>query len=141
MALAVPRNSRFTFIVLSTMNDYEFYNHNPEGNRISDCVSRAIGTATGLSYTTTNRLLANTAQQLDCDKLCVCCYEHLLSEVLGFTRYCCEYKLTVRDIAKEFSEDVLIIRVNGHLTCAKYGTVLDTWDCSSRLVDCFWVIK
>lgn len=131
---------RYTFTALSMTSDYKYYNHNPEDNHISDCVTRAIGGATGLSYKTVGRLLAQTAQRLDCDKLCVCCYKHLLTHELGFTAYKCKHDITVREVTKEFNDEILIIRIDGHLTCAKYGVILDTWDCSDRLVDCFWVV-
>lgn len=122
------------------MSDYKYYNHNPEDSRVSDCVTRAIGGATGLSYKTVSRLLARTAQSLECDKLCVCCYKHLLTHTLGFKAYRCGGNITVKDVAKEFDNEILIIRIQGHLTCAKYGVVFDTWDCSDREVDCFWVV-
>lgn len=123
------------------MSDYIYYNGNPTGARISDCVSRAIHLATGLSYKTVNRLLAHTAQQFECDKLCVCCYKHLLSHVLGFERYKCKSGVLVEDIARDFEDSIVIIRITGHLTCAVHGKILDTWDCSDREADCFWIVS
>lgn len=122
------------------MSDYIYYNHNPENYRINDCVSRAIGTGTGLSYKTVNRLLAIVAEQYECDKLCVCCYKHLLSHYFGYKKYNCKPGTSVLDVSKEFPNDTLIIRIEGHLTCAKNGKVYDTWDCSNYEVDCFWIV-
>ena len=123
------------------MSDYEYYNYNPEGERINDCVSRAIGAGTGLSYRAVNRLLAKTAESFRCDKLCVCCYKHLLSHVLGYKKYICKPGITVSDVISDFKNDTLIIRITGHLTCAKNGKLLDTWDCSDKEVDCFWIVS
>jgi hypothetical protein len=123
------------------MSDYEYYNHNPEGERISDCVSRAIGTATGLSYKTVNRLLSKTAENFECDKLCVCCYKHLLSQLFGYEKYNCKPGVLVKDVLKDFNDCTLIIRIAGHLTCAKNGVILDTWNCSDYEVDCFWIVS
>lgn len=123
------------------MSDYEYYNHNPSGARINDCVSRAIGTATGLSYKTANRLLSQVGEMLNCDKLCVCCYKHLLSHILGYEKYICKSGTLVEDVLRDFSDSVLIIRIEGHLTCAKYGVLLDTWKCVDKEVDCFWIVS
>lgn len=122
-------------------NNYEFHNENPENKRINDCVSRAISAGTGLSYSTVNRLLAQTAERYGCSKLCVCCYKHLLSHIFGYRKYRCRPGIMVSDVASEFSEHIVIIRINEHLTCSKYGTIVDTWDCSDREVDCFWIVS
>lgn len=123
------------------MNNYAYYNRNPDGSRISDCVSRAISGATNLSYKTVNRLLAITAERFECDKLCVCCYKHLLSHFFGFKRYNCKSGVLVKDVIRDFSNEILIIRIDGHLTYSKYGKVQDTWNCLDREVDCFWVVS
>ena len=123
------------------MSDYKFYNHNPTGARISDCVSRAIGTATGLSYKAVNRLLSQVAEIYQCDKLCVCCYKHLLSHFLGYKKYTCKAGTLVEDVLEDFSDFTVIIRIEGHLTCAKNGVLLDTWNCRDRNVDCFWIVS
>ena len=123
------------------MIKYEYYNRNPDGKRISDCVSRAISLATGLSYKTTNRLLSITAEKFGCDKLCVCCYKHLLTHYFGFKRYNCKPGTLVSDVVYDFSDSIVIIRIQGHLTCAKYGTLLDTWSCLDREADCLWVVS
>jgi hypothetical protein len=26
------------------------------------------------------------------------------------------------------------------LTCSMYGVVIDTWDCTEEIVDCYWVV-
>lgn len=123
------------------MSDYKYYNYNPDNHRINDCVSRAIGEATGLSYNTVNRLLATVAEIYDCDKLCVCCYKHLLSHFLGYKKYICKSDVLVSDVIEDFSDCTVIIRIRGHLTCAKNGVLLDTWDCSDKEVDCFWIVS
>ena len=123
------------------MSDYKYHNRNPEGARINDCVSRAISEATGLSYDATNRLLTTVADVYECEKLCVCCYKHLLSHFLGYKKYICKSDVSVSDVIRDFSDCIVIIRIEGHLTCAKNGVLLDTWDCSDREVDCFWIVS
>lgn len=123
------------------MSDYQFYNRNPYDARISDCVTRAISTATGLSYDATSSLLIRIAEIYECDKLCVCCYKHLLSHFLGYKKYNCKSNTLVKDVIEDFSDSTVIIRIEGHLTCAKNGVLLDTWDCWEREVDCFWIVS
>lgn len=104
-------------------------------------MSRAIGLATGLSYRAVNRLLSITAQNFECDKLCVDCYQNLLSRYFGFKRYNCKSGTLVKDVIADFPDDVLIIRIEGHLTCSRFGTLMDTWDCLDYEVDCFWIVS
>ena len=122
------------------MRNYKYYNHNPDNKVLSDCVCRAISTATGLKYEAVDNLLELTSEYNDCDKLCVCCYDYLLTDTLCFRRFNCKFSKTVEDIANEYPRNKLIIRVNAHLTSSIYGTILDIWDCSNELVDCFWIV-
>jgi hypothetical protein len=85
-------------------------------------------------------LLKLTANKYNCDKLCVCCYNNLLEDILKYERFDCDFETTVKDVAEQNTKNKLIIRVNEHLTCSIYGTVLDIWDCSDELVDCFWIV-
>ena len=41
-----------------------------------------------------------TAEKEACDKLCVCCYHHLLEDVLLYPVFYCDGSETVRDIAE-----------------------------------------
>ena len=120
---------------------YQYYNRNPDGQHIEDCVCRAISTATGLNYEAVNKLLSMTTFSHMCDKLCVCCYHNLLEGVLGYERQTCQNGETVEQIAQRYPHDKLIIRINAHLTSSIKGTVYDIWDCSQKPVDCYWVVR
>ena len=122
------------------MSRYEYYNRNPNHKVLKDCVCRAISTATGLKYEAVDNLLELTAEDNDCDKLCVCCYDYLLSDTLCYRRFDCDFKCTVSEVATKYPRNKLIIRVNAHLTSSVLGTVLDIWDCSDELVDCYWIV-
>lgn len=120
---------------------YKYYNHNPDNLRLKDCVCRAISTAIGLCYEAVNNLLELTAKEYGCDKLCACCYSNLLEDILCYDRVDCGFKKTVEDIASEYTRNKVIIRVDSHLTTSIYGSILDIWDCSDELVDCFWIVS
>lgn len=123
------------------MNNYKYYNRNPRGIRTKDCVCRAISTATGLCYEAIDNLLELTASEYDCEKLCVCCYHNLLEDLLCYRRQECDFKYTVKEVVLRYPRNKVIIRVKEHLTSSINGTILDIWDCSDELVDCFWVIQ
>ena len=120
-------------------SSYQYYNRNPDGKHLEDCVCRAISTATGLNYGAVDRLLSLTASCYRCDKLCVCCYHNLLEDILGYERHMCRHGETVEDIVRKYPEDKLLIRIKAHLTSAIKGTILDIWDCSDRIMHKWWV--
>ena len=121
-------------------NVYKYYNRNPDNFKVSDCVCRAISTATDLNYQAVNNLLELTADKYGCDKLCICCYHKLLENILCYERVNCRHSETVKDIAEKYPRDRILVRLDGHLTTIIKGTILDIWDCSNELVDCFWFV-
>lgn len=122
------------------MVDYHFYNVNPLNKIENDCVCRAISGATGIPYYKIQEKLNLIGKLFECDKLCVCCYHHLLEKVFGFIPKVANGK-TVGQIAQEFSNNTLIIRIQGHLTMAKDGSIYDIWDCRDEPADVFWVVN
>lgn len=94
-----------------------------------------------MNYTAVDKLLEYTADEYDCEKLCVCCYDNLLENLLGYKRTNCYYKMTVNEIVKSHPCEKLILRVNAHLTCGINGKTLDIWDCTDELVDCYWIVS
>jgi hypothetical protein len=122
-------------------NNYKYLNVNPELKHTKDCVCRAISTAVdGLSYNAVDKLLELTAIEYACEKLCACCYSYLLEDILGYPRTDCGFKQTVNQIAVSYPHNKLIIRIDAHLTSSINGLVMDIWDCSQELVDCFWIV-
>ena len=120
---------------------YQYYNRNPDGLHLEDCVCRAISTVTGIDYRIVDKLLEFTSKIYGCNKLCVCCYHNLLEDIFGYERYICMNGETVEDISAKYPKDYLLIRIDSHLTCSVKGVVPDIWDCSRKLVDCFWVVE
>ena len=120
--------------------DFIYYNHNPDGELLEDCVTRAISLATGLEYDGVSNLLELTSMLYKCEKLCVCCYHNLLEDILCYKRVTCKKGEIVKEVAQKHKHDTLIIRIEGHLTCSVKGFIMDTWNCENRYVDCYWVI-
>lgn len=119
---------------------YQYYNANPNGYHIPDCVVRAICLATGLSYYDTIQHLFKNGLELKCDCLNVRCYEKMLDYDFDFPHfYGCGN--TVEEIAEDFPNDILLLRISGHLTCSIRGTLMDIWDCSKEYVTDFWIVE
>ena len=122
------------------MARFIYYNRNPDGKRQNDCVTRAISLASGYSYPQIRRKLYHTARLLNCEKLCVCCYRHLLDDVFKYKREISD-GLTVGEFADLHSEGIYLLRVDGHITCAIRGDVFDIWDCRSEFVTDAWRVE
>lgn len=118
---------------------FRYYNLNPKNKNENDCVCRAIALATGADYNIVNMLLYKNARKCDCDMLTKSCYRKVIEDHFGLVPRNGNRK-TVGDIAKKYAHDKVLMRISGHLTCSCYGQVLDTWDCSDKIVDEFWVV-
>lgn len=121
------------------MQDFKFYNANPLGEIESDCVTRAISRALDLPYYSVLNKLYAIGELFECEELCVCCYNHLLEKFYGLERRFANGR-TVGQIAKQFNNNKVLIRIQGHLTMAEFGTIFDLWDCTKEVADVFWVI-
>lgn len=75
-----------------------------------------------------------------CDDLCVLCYSKLLSNKFGLVSKNGRGK-TIGQIAEEYSNHILILRTDGHLTCSIDGDIYDIWNCSNEICDIFWIAE
>lgn len=121
-------------------NTFTYYNNNPLSLEEEDCVTRAIALASNLPYSAIKDKLYYMAQLLDCNALCVCCYSKLLDYIFQYDRVPCK-GYTVGEIVQKYDNSTLLIRMNGHLTCAINGTLHDLWDSSEELADIVWVVN
>ena len=121
-------------------SNYIYYNVSPNQQERNDCVVRTISLALNLSYFDVEDLLLDIGDYYECEELCVCCYKYLLENVVGLKAYDGKGK-TVDEIVRENSDCVLIIRIEGHLTCAIYGAVYDIWDCTDKICDRYWIVE
>ena len=118
---------------------FKYYNSNPNGYHIPDCVVRAISTATGLSYYDVVSMLKINSSIFKCDELCVRCYEKLLDYDLELPHYMGGGRKAM-ELAEDFPYDTIIIRMEGHLSLAICGCIYDIWDCSHEIVTDFWIV-
>ena len=117
---------------------YKFYNNNALGLLENDCTVCSISTATGNSWDDTYEHLSNIARlngtMMD-DK-------EFIIEYLD-DRYERIYNIpeTVGMVAGYYPDNILLITMNGHITCAKYGIIYDSFDCRNRIAEYCWIVK
>ena len=117
---------------------YKFHNNNALGLFQNDCTVRAISTATGNSWDDTYEHLSNIARirgtMMDDSKF----VREYLDERYQRIRSIPE---TVGEVAGAYPDNILLITMNGHITCSKYGIVYDSFDCRERIAEYCWVVK
>lgn len=119
---------------------YVYYNRNPQNKIEQDCVCRAISTALDIDYYDVERMLNQNARHYSCDAIVKSCYRSLLEQNFGL-KSCFGNGRTVKQIAKQYPNRRIIMRIYAHLTCSLYGRIYDIFDCENEFVDEFWIVK
>lgn len=119
------------------MADFVYYNNNPRGMTVNDCVTRAISLGSGLPYEEVAEKLWLTADLYNCDRLCKFCYSKFIEDVLGFPQVYCD-NMDVGEFADRHPYGKYLVRISGHLTALVDGKVFDVWDCRDELCDLAW---
>lgn len=117
---------------------YKFHNNNSLGLFTNDCSIRALSTATNNTWDDTYEHLSNIARmngKMMDDKFFI--QEYLDNR---YTRIE-EIPKTVGEVAGMFKDNVLLITMQGHITCSKYGVVYDSFDCRNRIAEYCWIVK
>ena len=121
---------------------YKYYNANALNKYEDDCVIRAISCATGKSWDYVYDYLSDIAQ-----------YEGTLLDKREFVRNYLDRTYqrlngihgTVGYVASQFPNNIILITMNGHITCSKgngyTGIIYDTFDCRDRQVEDVWLVK
>lgn len=122
------------------MAKWVYHNANIDGNHISDCVTRAITTATGIDYPEIRKKLFHISKLFNCSKLCPACYRHLLENVFGFIEVDCLGD-SVKEFADKHPKGVYILRVPSHLTTIIDGCLYDTFNCLDAWCDIAWKVN
>ncbi len=128
---------------------FEEYNNNPKGNNVADCVIRSISFGLDMDYYQTYQELVNYSIQQGEGWLFN--YYQSYGKYLE-TKGCSELepfkigkkKARVEDLSHHprYKRGTYIIRIKGHLTVVRDGTLYDTWDCGNMIIKQIWeVIK
>ena len=122
------------------MAKFKYYNANPEGKVLNDCVTRAISLATNTPYYVVKNLLTLSANSLGCCRICRPCYSRFLKNYYGLNAIDDDYH-TVGELADKYPNNTLLLRTDGHLTCSINKTIYDLFDCRNEVVTHYWIVK
>lgn len=117
---------------------YRFYNNNALGRFQNDCTVRAISLATNKSWDEVYEHLSDIAQ-----------YEGTMMDDRDFIQKYLSKKYrqlptrnrTVGEISEDYPNYVLLITMDGHITCSKYGTIYDSFDPRNRIAESIFLVK
>ena len=116
---------------------YIFFNNNPQGLKIGDCVVRAISAAMNQSWERTYvDLCIEGFMYKDMPNANSVWASYLHSK--GWKRRSipdtCPDCYTVADFAAEHPDGVYIAATGSHAVCIKNGNIIDNWDSSDETV-------
>lgn len=124
----------------------KFIKHNARPETVkdqSDCVIRAISTAAGQDYLQTRKELNALKRQMGLDSYKHKAVSDRYIQGLGAIRIQTmskedTHRTTGDDFAIDHPTGTYILRMAGHLTACVEGRILDTWDCSDKMVYYAW---
>lgn len=123
---------------------YVFFNPNPAGRTVGDCVIRAICKATGESWDKTFVGLAVTGLDLaDMPSANAVwgAYLHRKGYIRRALLDKCPECYTVRDFAAEHPTGTYILALSGHVVAVKDGKYYDAWDSGAEMPLYVWTKK
>lgn len=110
---------------------YRYFNDNPCGLRVGDCVIRAISKATGKSWEDVYRELCDVGFEL-CDMPSANRVWGAYLKRLGYARYAlpntCPECYTVRQFCRDHPYGVYVLATGDHVVTAIDGDYYDLWD-------------
>lgn len=123
---------------------YEFYNPNPTGKRVGDCVIRGISKVTGQTWGETYMDICMTGYQMsDMPSSNAVWASYLHSK--GFERHTipdtCPDCYTVTDFCEEHPEGIYILGTGTHVVAVEDGDYYDAWDSGCETPIYYWERK
>ena len=117
---------------------FEYYNANPYGNDISDCVIRSLSVLTDRSWRDVYDELTDLAGDVGLMFDRVEFVEDYLDD--RYPREC-HYSKTVGEFAEEHPYGRYAITMPNHISAIINGNVIDSFDPSRRIMRCAWRIR
>ena len=115
---------------------YSYYNPNPQGNKVGDCVIRAISKALDMSWEDTYiELTIQGYLNGDWGSSNAVWDAYLKSK--GFKRNIvpndCPECYTIEDFCNEHPQGIFVIGTGSHCVAIENGCVFDTWNSSGEI--------
>lgn len=117
---------------------FKYYNANPYGNNISDCVVRSLSVLEDKPWREMYDELTDLAGDVGLMFDRVEFIEDYLDD--RYPRQC-HYSKTIGEFAKEYPYGRYAATMKGHITAIIDGNIIDTFDPSERVMRCAWRIK
>lgn len=117
---------------------YKYYNANPYGNRIEDCVIRCLSVLTNKSWEDVYNELTDLSGDVGLLFNNVEFVEDYLDE--RYPREC-HYSKTLEEFARENPYGKYAVSMNGHITTVVNGDIIDVFDPSKRVIRCAWKVE
>lgn len=123
---------------------FQEFNAHPKGIKTTDCVVRAIATATNLDYMECRRKLNQLKR--DWGFTSYKDTKFLYKYFEGYPRLIFkavrgEPRLKGSDFTELHPNGTYILKMAGHVTVCVDGVILDIWDCSYRSVYTAWEVS
>lgn len=134
------------------MNYFEYYNPNPKGKLVTDCVKRCLSKATGEAYIYIQRQLNAIHREFHTTDYRAKKVWLTFIERHGYKKFSIPVKkgtprTTVADLARQQTANVnglanyrIICRCAKHLVCIAEGKYWDTWDSGDCCVYTSWLV-
>ena len=123
---------------------YVYYNPNPNGKNVGDCVIRAISKATNMGWESVYTGICVTGYSM-CDMPSANCVWGANLRDNGFVRNVvpneCPECYSVADFAREHPQGTYILALTGHVVCVKDGDWYDSWDSGDKIPMYYWERK
>ena len=117
---------------------YIYYNANVLNKQEEDCVIRSISCASGKSWDYVYDMLSDEAQlkgtMMDNREFVI---NYLDSKYIRINNN----NMLVGEISNKYKNNILLITMQGHITCSKYGIIYDTFDCRNRKAEYVWLVN
>lgn len=122
--------------------DYIKYNANPKGKITGDCVIRAICTAVYEPWENVYSSLCELGKKKGKMPNDPAVYSQYLRnkgfEQMKTLTHPSGRKLTLRELADETRDYIVLAHCRSHLTCIIYGVIIDTWNCGYKTSGKYW---
>ena len=119
-------------IVAGEIEMYIYYNPNPKGSLVGDCVIRAITKATGQSW---DDVYIHVAMQGYCEKNMPSAntvWGNYLKSI-GFIRRTISGYCTIAEFCRMNSIGVFVLGTGTHVVAAENGSYFDAWDSGGEI--------
>ena len=115
---------------------YVYWNNNPNGIHIGDCVVRAISAALNQSWERTYIDLCVEGFTFRDMPNANAVWDSYL-RYKGYKRYIipdtCPNCYTIAQFAEDYPHGIYIVATGTHVVCVKNGNILDNWDSSDQI--------